>query len=312
MRSVISGWDEIRNDPLHDGNGKILLHEAYTEDEMTSLLLNIDSEKISSNLGFFSKPFRINYRGKELIVKLYFPVRNFSIVSSIIDNHKKYIDEMRLIGIKIPETIILTRKFKKKYQLVIIQEPFSNDNLLRNRILVAKSGELLNLCKLIFDDTLKFWKNRKDSVNIGFHPTLRNYSLHKEDLYYFDTFPPMLMNQKELNRIILRMSPFGGWLRKILPNSLINRVSDEYYHLDKMFTGIVGSCCRLRPDDAGNILAFSKDYVNNSSLLTPTEKKYITRLLLKPPKLSGIWIFIRLISGNTGKPNISIQHGRDA
>ncbi len=304
MRNGFSGRDEIGNDQVREGSGNTFFHEEYTDNEIAGFLLTIDSGKITSNQGFFSKPFPIDYRGKELIVKLYLPVKNLSVVSSIIDNHNKYIDEMRLIGIKIPETVILTRKFKNNHQLVIIQEQFSNDNLLKNRILVATPVELLNLCKLIFDDILKFWTTKKDSMEIGFHPTLRNYSLHKGSLFYFDTFPPMLMNQRELNRLIIMMSPFGGWLRKIVPCSLINRVSNEYYHLDKMFSGIVGSCCRLRPENAGKVLAFSKEYVSNSSLLTATEKEYILRLLLKPPRLSIIWILIRLLSGKPGKPNV--------
>jgi len=86
---------------------------------------------------------------------------------------------------------------------------------------------------------------------------------------------------------------------------MINKVTDEYYHLDKMFTGIPGSCCRLRPDDAGKILQFSRDYVKSSAGLSAPEKESILALLNKPPQLPRIWILIRKLSGNVGKPNIS-------
>jgi hypothetical protein len=72
-----------------------------------------------------------------------------------------------------------------------------------------------------------------------------------------------------------------------------------------MFTGIVGSCCRLRPDDAEKILEFSRGYVNRSDVLTGHEKESTLALLKKPPELPRIWILIRKLSGNVGKPNIN-------
>ncbi len=83
----------------------------------------------------------------------------------------------------------------------------------------------------------------------------------------------------------------------------INIVTDEYYCFDKMFTGITGSCCRLRPEYANAILKFSTDYINNSAC-PPELKQKITRILTTPPELPGIWTFFRKLSGNVGKPNI--------
>ena len=141
---------------------------------------------------------------------------------------------------------------------------------------------------------------------IGFHPTLRNYALRDGSLFYFDTFPPMLMNQRELNRIILRMSPYGSLFKIFFPLTWINLVSNEYYNFDKMFTSIAGSCCRLRPENANAILAFSIEFINSTSC-TIAEKQKITRMLKSPPDLPALWIFIRRLSGNVGKPNIKKQ-----
>jgi hypothetical protein len=113
------------------------------------------------------------------------------------------------------------------------------------------------------------------------------------------------MKQRDLNRLILKMSPYGGLLKKIIPLRLVNKVTDEYYGTDKMFTGIVGSCCRLRPDDAGIILSFSREYVENSVFLSEEEKESILKILRMPPQLSKIWILIRKLSGNKGNPNIN-------
>ena len=278
---------------------------SFTQEEANELLLGIDSEKLSSDLGYFSKPFRAYREGKAFIVKLYLPVKNRRLVSSIIENHELYISELRSTGLRIPDTYIFSRPSGKKHQIVIIQDSFRDDELLRNHILETSPDELSRISYLVFDDIIRFWRNRKKSIEIGFHPTLRNYVLHEGNLHYFDTFPPMLMHQKELNAIIIKMSPYGRLIKSFIPNRMINKVTDEYYQLDKMFTGIVGSCCRLRPPDAGEILRFSRDYVNTSSSLSEPEKVRILALIKRPPDLPRIWILIRMLSGNVGKPNIS-------
>jgi hypothetical protein len=278
---------------------------SFTRNEIDAILSDIKSEEISSNLGYFSKPFRVSRENRTCFIKLYLPVKDPGFVSSIINNHDEYLTELKYAGLKIPETVIVSRQKGKKHQLVIIQDSFRDDELLRNRIIEAGITELTNLCAQVFDDIIQFWNRKKKSTNIGFHPTLRNYALHEGNLYFFDTFPPMLMSQRKLNAIILRMSPYGGWLRKLTPLSIINKISDEYYHLDKMLAGIVGSCCRLRPDDALKILAFSRDYITAIASLSDSEKESILMLLKETPQLSKIWILIRKLSGNVGKPNIN-------
>jgi hypothetical protein len=278
---------------------------TFSPDEIDKILSETESKRISSVLGYFSKPFRISHADKELIVKLYSPIKNYSLVSAIIRNHNEYISELRHIGLRIPETLITTKPAGNRHQLIIIQEAFREDELLRNRIMEASLPELQSMCFQIFDDIIKFRERENKSLEIGFHPTLRNYSLHDGNLCFFDTFPPMLMNQRKLNHLILKMSPYGGWIKNLVPLRLINKVTDEYYHLDKMFIGVVGSCCRLKPDDAGNILALSNEYINCTILLSDSEKASILKLLRKPPELSKIWILIRKLSGNIGSPNIN-------
>lgn len=276
-----------------------------TREEIAKILEDIESRDRSSDLGYFSKPFRVLHGDRALFIKLYFPVRDQNYVSDIINIHNNYIRELKNAGLSIPETIILSRKAGKKHQLVIIQDAFRDEELLRNQIISENIEGVKRLCTMVFDEMLQFRGKKNRDIDIGFHPTLRNYCVHDDRLWFFDTFPPMLMNQKDLNRLILKMSPYGGFLKKIMPLRLINKVTDEYYNLDTMFSGVVGSCCRLRPDDSARILGFSREYVNRSASLTDEEKKEIMRLLNKPPQLSKIWILIRKLSGNTGKPNIN-------
>lgn len=256
-----------------------------------------------SNLGYFSKPFRISFRDNELILKKYFPIRNYDIVSAILQNHDDYISALGKIGIRLPDTIIRAVRIRAKYQILILQEAFNRDDLLRTRFETAPEQELLKICKLIYDDVLRFINYPKETMNIGFHPTLRNYALHDDTLFFFDTFPPMLMDQKELNKVIIRMSPHGACLKNFIHPSWINIVTNEYYNFEKMFTGITGSCCRLRPEHADTILKFSTDYINNSYCVAATKQK-ITRILTTPPELPWLWTFFRRLTGNVGRPNI--------
>jgi hypothetical protein len=274
----------------------------FSQSDIDSILAGAASGSVDSNLGYFSKPFRINLRNKEFIFKRYAPLRDINIPSAIIENHGRYIEALKKSGINLPGTFIGTYRDKGRSHLYIIQEAFQKNELLRTLCEISEESELLRLCKMILDDAVKFWQNRP-GPDIGFHPTLRNYALQNERLYYFDTFPPMLMSQRELNKIILKMSPYGSFVKRIVPLKWINLVSDEYYNFTRMFTGITGSCCRLRNEHAGAILKFSTEYINDSSC-TPAEKQEITTILQSPPELPAIWTFFRRISGNVGKPNI--------
>ena len=170
----------------------------------------------------------------------------------------------------------------------------------------APLPEILQLCDMLFADTLKFFYGKNPKTDIGFHPTLRNYAVHKGQLFYFDTFPPMLMNQKQMNRLIITMSPYGKWLKMFISQRAINRVSNEYFFINKMFSGIVGSCCRLRPELAADILAYSKTYLAKAAVMPEADKNDILALLNKPPNLSKLWTTIRKLSGNVGKPNVEV------
>lgn len=276
---------------------------AISPGDTEMILSEAASGTADSNLGFFSRPYRVNYKSKELILKRYSPVRNYAIVATILENHDRYISALRRVGIKVPETIIEAKKTKGKYHIFILQEAFSKADMFRTKFESSDEKELPDLCRLIYDDVVRFISNQERPMEMGFHPTLRNYALHNGSLFFFDTFPPMLMPQAELNRIVIRMSPYGSFFKYLIPASWINMVTNEYYNTEKMFTGITGSCCRLRPEQADAILKFSIGYINNSDC-SPSMKKKISGMLSRPPELPGIWTFFRKLSGNTGKPNI--------
>lgn len=276
---------------------------VISQNDAELILSEALSGAADSDLGYFSKPFRINFRGNELILKKYFPIRNYDIVEAILQNHDKYESALKKIGIRLPDTIIRAVRIKSGYQIIILQEAFKRDDLVRTRFETAPEQELLKICKLLYDDVMRFISCPKGTADIGFHPTLRNYAIQNGTLFFFDTFPPMLMSQKELNRIIIRMSPHGSYFKNFIHPSWINIVTNEYYNSEKMFTGITGSCCRLRPEHADTILRFSTDYINGSDCADATKQKII-RTLTTPPELPWLWTFFRRLTGNVGKPNI--------
>lgn len=273
--------------------------------QLHEILKDLELSEPCSEFGFFSKPFRVLIGERECVVKVYEALRSEKLTSFIFDNHDLYVYKLKSIGLNVPETEIHRVSVGNKHQLVIIQEAFMQKDLVRDLISSASVIEIEKLVSKIFDDIFIFWNHSLRDENIGFHPTLRNYAYNKGSLYYFDTFPPMLMKQKMLNRIIIAMSPYGKSIKKIIPNMFINRVTDEYYQLDKMFSGVVGSCCRLRPELAKKILEFSLQYVNNLQSISEEEKNRIKAKINEPPRLSNIWLSVRKWSGNIGMPNVS-------
>jgi hypothetical protein len=260
--------------------------------------------QLSSELGFFSKPVRIKGSdGVDYILKFYRPLKKEKKAKRIIENHEQYIVALRSAGITIPPTAIGLQKIHHAYQIVILQPAFDENRLVRTIAETCFEIELLALIEFMLNDTLTYWKN-KPRVEIGFHPTMRNYAFDQGKLHYFDTFPPMLMPQKELNRLIIDMAPARLNIRAFIPNRIINRVSNEYYQKDKMITGIIGSACRLRPELSNSILVHCRNYISKSAELKDDEKSYLLNKLKHPPQLSGIWITFRKIFGKTGKPNV--------
>jgi len=275
-------------------------------EEQIQELINqrLDKTELASQLGFFSKPVRITADNIEYVVKLYKPLTNQKVIGTIIDNHDKYVIQMRKVGIKIPETTLMKRSVGKKTILLIVQEAYPENELTRGMIETGDEEKVLHLMKLLIDDSILFWTNKPEGRKLGFHPTTRNYALTTNGLEYFDTFPPMLMEQKELNKIILQMAPVKVNVNGVIPLKMVNHVSDEYYMIDKMISGIVGSTCRLRPELRDDILEFSRNYIQKNIHLSEEEKSGVLILLNKPPQLSGLWVTLRKFFGKPGRPNL--------
>jgi hypothetical protein len=258
------------------------------------------------NLGFFSRPYKSlkgPYKGQ--IIKIY-KKQNLETCRSFIILHQDYVSTLRSIGIKIPETNIQICSDGKSFRLVIIQEPFSESELVRG---IIQNGDLEQIrisLEGILKDSILFLEHikTKSLVNLGFHPTLRNYAIRENQFYYFDTFPPMNLPEKKLRKFILSFAPYyvpAYFYPLLIP--LMHRVTGEYYDPVKMLRGPIGSTCRLRPEYTEEILEFARSYFR-ANLGDPEQMVQLTNELARPPRLSKIWLTLRRLLGKEGQPNV--------
>ena len=267
---------------------------TLSSEEIGNLLSNYSDKTVVSKLGYFSKPYCISYEGEQYVIKEYHPVFNIRKLDLIRENHKLFIEKLSEYGISVPLTELHIVKHRKKHRIVIIQELFKESELVRSILQSAELPTSLSILDSLLTETIQYWNKKGTKKDFGFHPTLRNYAIRKGKLYYFDTFPPMAIPQRDLNKIILFMSPNGGIAKKLIPQGVINLVSNEYYCVRKMLTGIIGSMCRLRPENAIPILKHSIKHISKADLPESTIRT-LSEELTKPPGLSGLWRFVRRI-----------------
>lgn len=261
----------------------------------------------SSKLGFFSKPVLLTqgtHAGK--VMKSYTFVKNRVLCEELLHIHEDYILQLTSAGIKIPPTEAEMVQHKNSFSIRIYQQPFDESQMARK---IMETGSLTT-CMMVMNGilneavtALNFLEENKD-VRMGFHPTLRNYAVKDDAFWYFDTFPPMAhISQQKLESYILHFSPYNtpGWFKK-LAKPLMHHVTDEYYQADKMYLGIVGSSCRLRPEFQEIFLSLAQKRVEN--LKNNMHRNSILSKLQHPPKLPFIWTFTRKILGKEGKSNL--------
>ncbi|MEL6535936.1 MAG: DUF6206 family protein [Bacteroidota bacterium] len=260
-----------------------------------------------SRLGFFSQPVLATHgplAGQML--KIYPPIRQEAKARRLALLHEGYARELAATGRRIPLTRMELVPMGNRWVPMIIQEAFAEEDLVRQTLERLDSfSEYQRIVNLILKDTLLYLDNRayNPQLELGFHPTLRNYALRLNKLYYFDTFPPMNLPQAELNKIIRQSLP-QAWLRYlswIFPR-ILNRVSHEYYDPTAMITGIVGSACRLRPEWSDQTLSGCQEYLSQEISTTIALAPILEKLQSKP-KLSTAWTTIRKLTKNIGKPN---------
>jgi len=246
--------------------------------------------------GFFSRPVLVAEgprAGK--VLKSYALVPSRELCDRLLRSHDLHVAQLRGIGIAVPETEMIVEEARGRCRPVILQEAFAADELVKPRIARVDLAEVLDLMEGILADALKVihYVQRSGDDRFGFHPTLRNYAVRGGRLYYYDTFPPMSgFSRRELERMIPRFLPVRlpapiRWMIK----PYMRTVVDEYFRPDVMLQGIVGSTCRLRPDDATAIVARGREVVEAAAPF-PLQDAVVGHLQ-RPPRLGPLWMFGR-------------------
>jgi hypothetical protein len=276
-----------------------LLDELSRDEELLLGVLAHSKPIEESKLGFFSMVYKLNYQKTDFVLKHY-PA--LSSIKNLAELHDRYCLQLSKAGIQIPKTRLLELKGKSKNQVVCLQKAFKPENLCRKLIETSDLEGCITLIKALLTETLKFWDLYKNNETIGFHPTLRNFALETETLHYFDTFPPMNMERGKLNKIMVSSAPVN-LLYRLIGSTMMNMVTKEYYQVEPMYTGIIGSCCRLRPEFKEKFMKIGVDYVKQSNL-QGFEKDTIINRLTHVPKLNWLWLFARRVFGKHGRSNV--------
>lgn len=258
-----------------------------------------------SRLGFFSQPFRMQDDAEHTwVVKPYRPLSSQRLAAELSSAHERYLQQLRLMGLRLPDTHMRMIPDGSRIWPVVVQASFAEKELLRGRMESAEQDEYLQYLEALWGDVDKYRTFLAGSEDdLGFHPTTRNYAWREEQLWFFDTFPPMAMPQRELNRWIVRMAPVRFPLRRWVPQRWVNRVSDEYYQVAPMLLGIVGSACRLRPEYCPAVMAWARERAA-TGLPEGDLRDQVLAGLQRPPRLEGIWTTFRRLWGKEGRPNL--------
>ena len=264
-----------------------------------------DARRPVSGLGFFSKPVRLSGANEHLVAKIYRPVKESRFVQ-LCQLHNDYVAALQDSPLLLPSTRLQPVISGSSWRPVILQKAFEPEEMLRDVMQSAESGRAVDLMEAVLLETLDFleWRRKAGIDRLGLHPTLRNFALREEKLHYFDTFPPMIgLSAKELQSLILDFAPYSlNQVLKPLALPFMGQVTDEYYQEPPMLSGIVGSCCRLRPELAEDFLERARGVT--AGRLSKADDQDLHARLSKAPKLSPLWVSIRGMLGKEGKPNI--------
>jgi len=241
-----------------------------------------------SELGFCTQPRKF---GNSQVLKSYRGKLTKKKAEEMVAVHRRFIDNLRQIGINVPETEMRIVPSDKKYTLQVVQERFEKDELAGEIIKSKSREEVVSLVKGVMRDSLKFL-NSPFSRTMGFHATIRNYALRDGKLFMLDTFPPYgskketkkMMKQHAPTRLMRLVSTFGS--------PFLGAYIKEYYDAPTMLSGIVGTSCRLRPELEHDIKEAATSLVESQNFQW---KEKFLREISKSPKQKLRWKLGRLI-----------------
>lgn len=259
-----------------------------------------------SKLGYFCAPFRPpSGPFSDKVIKVYRGLRDQAALDRLAQCHDDYVAALNTAGVALPDTEFHLLDIDGSRIPVIVQEALPSDSMMRPQMQSANVDETLHMMEAAGDVIATFWNNADQfDTRIGFHPSIRNFAYLDDRALFFDTFPPLIhYNREEMGKMLLLFSDKAlmRWVGPFL-QAKVTGIQDEWYSAPETLVGLVGSACRLRPDDAEAYLDWGRDFTQRRM---PRWADEALPHLQEPPRLPGYWTGFRKLLGLQGEPNVS-------
>ncbi|WP_116133813.1 DUF6206 family protein [Tropicimonas sp. IMCC34043] len=258
-----------------------------------------------SKLGYFCAPFRPAAGPfADDVIKVYRSRASAAELDRLAIAHAAYVAAIRDSGVTLPETHFLLLETEGARVPVVVQAALPPESMMRPQMIAADLDGALALMEAAGEVIATFWAAVADRPErIGFHPSIRNLAVIDGQGIFFDTFPPLIgYSRDEMGRLLITYS--GSALMRMVGPLLRARVTgiqDEWYSPPETLIGLVGSACRLRPEDAAAFLDWGRDFAGRRM---QAHAGAIIEGLARPPRLPGYWTAARRLLGLEGQPNI--------
>ncbi len=259
-----------------------------------------------SRMGYFCAPFRpASGPYADKVIKVYRGLRDPAALARLARNHDDYVAVLRQTGVPFPETRLHLLALDGGQVPVIVQQALPSDSMMRKRMIEGSLERTLEDMQAAGEVIARFWNAAQGmTARVGFHPSIRNFAIIDGQAVFFDSFPPLIdYSRDEMGRLLLEFS--DKRLMRLLGPLLRRRVTgiqDEWYSASETLIGMVGSACRLRPDDAAAYLDWGRGFAPQ---FMPRWAEEIEAGLQTPPRLPGYWTGMRRVLGLQGAPNLN-------
>lgn len=258
-----------------------------------------------SKLGYFCAPFRPKEGPfSDRVIKVYRASRDREMMARLAQCHDDYVAALLKTGVPVPGTDFHLLPEGDLQVPVIVQEALPAETMMRPQMQKASVDEALVMMEAAGQVIARFWNNADQfETRIGFHPSIRNFAVSEGKATFFDTFPPLIhYSREEMGRMLLIFSE-SALMRRVGPliRNRVTGIQDEWYSAPETLVGLVGSACRLRPDDAQAFLGWGRDFANREM---PRWADEALPEMQRPPRLPGYWTGMRKILGLQGEPNV--------
>ena len=220
-----------------------------------------------SKLGYFCAPFRPqNGPLSDLVIKVYRSLADDAALDSLAQAHTDYVALLKRTNVGLPETEFHLLDLGGRRTPVVVQQALDARSMMRPQLIAADRQTALNLMDAAGKVIAGFWNALEErDVRVGFHPSIRNFAIVDGRAMFFDTFPPLIgYSRDEMGDMLLQFSEkrLMRWIGPVLRQK-VTGIQDEWYSPPETLVGLIGSACRLRPDDAEAFLSWGRDFAQS-------------------------------------------------